>query len=398
MQKTIRQIVAFALLFAMCFSFTACAEKEKPNPNLPEGSTKEKQKDTIQSVLEKEFDSSCLSAALALPSSSTELSYELAIQALALCSGHSKEKEAELFEKAGFALLAQNNYEKADDDPAHTSAYTVGSKTIEFSGEERTLVTIAVRGTNGGEWYSNFDFAPSKSDDAVFAENFLFTAEDAYLGVLSAVGSVKNPLFLVTGHSRGGATANLLALLLSAYYGNDNVFGYTFASPNTVKTSENIPSCENIFNFVNPCDIVTKVPFEDWGYGRVGIDILLFGDENEIEKLNDAVDVLFEIAPTVSSYYNDRHSLKEKGLADDGMTTFELMLFLAAYSSDTLSDEANISSSSSFSSAFSESDFAPLFELLSELSEKGGEKGISLLKNHMPTEYAELIEKQSQTR
>ena len=127
---------------------------------------------------------------LALPESSGEFSVELARQVLALCTGHTAQRETELLECAGFTVAAQVNYDKGDAI-SHTCAYTVGLKQVSFGGEERTLVLIAVRGTEGGEWYSNFDFAPSRSDEGQFAENFLFAAEDAFVGVQSVLASVR---------------------------------------------------------------------------------------------------------------------------------------------------------------------------------------------------------------
>ena len=80
-----------------------------------------------------------------------------------------------------------------------------------------------IRGTNDGEWYSNFDFAPSHSADAVFAENFLFAAQNVFLSLDEILKGEENPLLLVAGHSRGAACANLLGVLLDAAYDPANV-------------------------------------------------------------------------------------------------------------------------------------------------------------------------------
>ena len=106
---------------------------------------------------------------LALPADNRQFEIGFARQVLSLCSGHTAENERKLLENAGFEVLVQNNFDKAADDPAHTCAYTIGAKTVEYNGAERTLLLVAIRGTNAGEWYSNFDIAESQSDDAVFA-------------------------------------------------------------------------------------------------------------------------------------------------------------------------------------------------------------------------------------
>ena len=111
-------------------------------------------------------------------------------------------------------------------------------------------------------------------------------------------GDIKEELcYWVTGHSMGGGVANLVAasLVYGECGGNaDNVYCYTFASPNTFyrtdshyeKLTEIIPG-ENvtgkyaepkgikyrcIFNIVNDDDFVPKLPMEEceWTkYGRV---------------------------------------------------------------------------------------------------------------------------------
>lgn len=51
------------------------------------------------------------------------------------------------------------------------------------------------------------------------------------------------------------------------------VFAYTFASPRTtLNTRSNDARYGNIFNIVNPADMVTSVPLESWGYVRYGVD------------------------------------------------------------------------------------------------------------------------------
>ena len=65
---------------------------------------------------------------------------------------------------------------------------------------------------------------------------------------------------LVTGHSLGGAVANLLAADLNDSIGPENVYAYTFASP-TVTNTPNIPIVhDNIFNILNDNDFVTIIP------------------------------------------------------------------------------------------------------------------------------------------
>ena len=86
-------------------------------------------------------------------------------------------------------------------------------------------------------------------------------------------------IILVTGHSMGGAVANLLAdhltICTSAsccpVRGSARVYAYTFAAPN-VKFLFTPTAHQNIFNILNSNDLVTTVPglwTGLWGrYGR----------------------------------------------------------------------------------------------------------------------------------
>ena len=323
---------------------------------------------------------------LALPADNRQFEIGFARQVLSLCSGHTAENERKLLENAGFEVLVQNNFDKAADDPAHTCAYTIGAKTVEYNGAERTLLLVAIRGTNAGEWYSNFDIAESQSDDAVFAENFLFTAEDVLLGLTEVLKTQRAPLVLVCGHSRGAACANLLALLLNAQIGADNVIAYTFATPNTFRGEDPGVDCSNIFNLINPGDIVTKLPLEGWGYHRLGTDVLLPGEADAEKKVNEAAGTMLELAPTISQYYGERHSLTEAGLSDDGVTAFEMMLIFARSLAGTGTDTQSVG----FGEVSEESDFALPFRLLDEaMKEGGGAAGAA--GQHMPAKYQKLM-------
>lgn len=323
---------------------------------------------------------------LALPADNRQFEIGFARQVLSLCSGYAAENDRSLLEEAGFEVLAQNNFDKAADDPAHTCAYTIGGKTVEYNGAERTLLLVAIRGTNAGEWYSNFDIAESQSDDAVFAENFLFAAEDVLLGLTEVLKTQRAPLVLVCGHSRGAACANLLALLLNAQIGADNVIAYTFATPNTFRGEDPGVDCSNIFNLINPGDIVTKMPLEGWGYHRLGTDVLLPGEADAEKKVNEAAGTMLELAPTISQYYGERHSLTEAGLSDDGVTAFEMMLIFARSLAGTGTDTQSVG----FGEVSEESDFALPFRLLDEaMKEGGGAAGV--VGQHMPAKYQKLM-------
>ncbi len=367
------------------------AAENPPEKSGDDGASGENERSDARSGIDGSLDAAeILSGGLALPEDSRSFSMGFARQALALCSGHTRENEARLLTAAGFEVLSQNNFDKPDDDPGHTCAYTVGRKAVEYNSAERTLVIIAIRGTNGGEWYSNFDFAESHNDDAVFAENFLFAAEDVLFGVQETIRSQRAPLVLVCGHSRGAACANLLAMLLNAELGEENVLAYTFATPNTFRGDNPGADCSNIFNVINSGDLVTKLPLEGWGYYRLGTDITLEGGADTEADANGAAGTLLSVAPSIDAYYNVRRSLTEAGEADDGVTAFELMLVVARALTGLGSGKTDISVAS-LGDFSAESDFAPLFELLESAGENGGEGFARALAQHLPAKYLELM-------
>lgn len=134
-------------------------------------------------------------------------------------------------------------------------------------------LTVVFRGTEGEEWYSNFAVGEG-TVHAGFesAAKFARRETDSYLekrGIHKAQVTLT-----LTGHSRGGAAANILAKEYLEEGRFRNVCAYTFASPRvTVKMSS--PHYRGIYNIVNPEDFICYLPLESWGYKRFGTDIPL---------------------------------------------------------------------------------------------------------------------------
>ena len=328
--------------------------------------------------------------ASALPESSSEFSAELAEQALTFSAAYSAESTEQLFRTAGFTDLMQKGYSKSADDPSHTCAFTAGRKEIAYKGEQRTLVLLQIRGTSGAEWYSNFDTVPSGSEDAVFAESFLIAAEAVFEEVQDYLAEIDSPLIFICGHSRGAACANLLGMLMDAQFPEKDVFCYTSATPATVRGAAAELLCGNIFNLINPEDLVPKLPLAAWGFKRLGTDIVLENDQTS-HLAARAEEVFEEMAPDLTAYYGTRHSITSAGTSDEGLTGYEVMQLLAG----ALAEMTETSSGSEISGILSmiskESDLYPMALLLEELMENEGEKAGELLTQHLPEEYVRLL-------
>lgn len=167
------------------------------------------------------------------------------------------------------------------------AAYTLASKTIPGPGTAgpTTLVFVGIRGSYGVEWLSNFNLgngSGANPDHQGFrtAENEVQQALATYLRAIGA--NPQHTRILITGHSRGGAIANLLAANLDNLSGTgeqlapaSGVYAYTFATPGTTRaTSQHAARYANIFNIVNEADIVPQM-FSLWGYGRYGTAVTL---------------------------------------------------------------------------------------------------------------------------
>ena len=180
----------------------------------------------------------------------------------------------------------------ADDDI--TEVY-FGHREVSYNGETIEVVAVYVRGTNGTEkeWCSNFDVGDlNRYDDEFDCEpgklprqlnhdwsrksnhrgfdvcsTRVRRALDAYLETF--VDSEVQPVFWLTGHSRGAAISNITAsYLIDAGH---KVFAYTFACPNTTANTEaSAAKFDCIFNLVNGDDFVPRLPMPEWGFTRYG--------------------------------------------------------------------------------------------------------------------------------
>ncbi len=331
--------------------------------------------------------------------SSSYFSKSLALELLPYAASSGKTGTQTLLEREGFSVVAQKNYDKTSADQSHTCGFSIGKKV--YSNKyvsEKALYLVCIQGTSGsGEWASNFDVSPSRSESPEYAENFLACAEDVYETLLPLLPDHTDfggePVIVVCGYSRGAAAANLLGILLDdsedPAVWKDNVFVYTFATPMTVcgeKCGDRYP---NVFNLVNPSDLVTMLPLSDWGFSRAGRDVML----SEIAGAGDAaaslLSVLKPLAPTLADYYGARHSLTSSGLSDGGMTAYELVPTVL----DLLTGSANPMTLAKFMLMSPDSDLDPVRQLLTAELTNGGRLGKKVAAQHGDAVYLELITK-----
>ena len=269
--------------------------------------------------------------------------------------------------------------------------------------ENRLQIIVVLRGTTGDEWYSNFDVGYTAehrgfAKAADFAEqkigDYVFTR---------AIGT--QPEFFITGYSRGGAVANILAKRLCDRCGLERVCAYTFASPcTTISRRTGRYAC--IFNLARQEDFFTRIPPESWGYTRYGKTVSL-SDVGDITQcfyqltgeeyigftrqgpVDNFLCALQRLAPNVHAYYRRRREVGGRKLS--------LNEFMTAVA-DMLSQHMDEAAADVFFSAML-SDYADLISFLSsgaDLSEiiasASAVPRCSVADSHSPAAYMAALD------
>ncbi len=155
-------------------------------------------------------------------------------------------------------------------------AYAFGAKKLP---DGSYLVPVVIRSHKyGGEWVSNAHVFDESCPDFAFgfktAADKVYDALSTYISRLELSG--KRVKIWISGFSRGGAVSNLIGARLSLESGieKDNIFVYTFATPNTV-SKDTLVFTDNIFNIISETDSVPRMPPANWGFCRYGTDLYL---------------------------------------------------------------------------------------------------------------------------
>ncbi len=210
--------------------------------------------------------------------------------------------------KAFLEGLDFNTFTVNEDYCKSATIDTIGLCAAKKEFEDYTVVAVAPR--SGGyfrEWASNVHLGDGSKSDNMHegwynAANKLIRFVSDFVNNNNVSGKVK---LWMAGFSRGGATTNIAAGLIDnklnngeslfdkAYTTRDDVYAYTFEAPQGANVnSSNVKKpkdrlYDNIWNIVNPFDIVPKLAMKEYGFTRFGRDKFVtnkFYEPDDYEK------------------------------------------------------------------------------------------------------------------
>ena len=218
-----------------------------------------------------------------------------------------KDKNARsMLETCGFTNF--ESYSTYDQAPINDSiGYVIASKPITVwdettqSNKDFTLIAVAVRGAGyGAEWASNVTIG-DKNTNRLPSNGRHWGFDDAAKTVCNGIQSYltahnisEDAKYWITGFSRAGATANLVAGYVtdaaeSIYHTHQrDIYGYTWECPQGAAKSENALNYKNIHNIINAMDAVPKVSPDAFQHQRLGVDYVMPYYGNTTDSQNTA--------------------------------------------------------------------------------------------------------------
>jgi len=252
------------------------------------------------------------------------------------------ERLKRFFDSIGFGSFGCN-----DDYRKPTAFDTIGVAAAFKIMEGRPLVVLTLR--SGGyfsEWGNNFWLGDGSKSDYMHEGwyNAALKALAFLRGYIAENGISGDIRLWVSGYSRGGATANLIAGLLDnaiadgksplgdgVNLAHGDLYAYTVEAPQGANTNSKTvrpprdPVYGNIWNVVHPNDLVTKVAMCEWGFTRFGTDLFIttrFYDPDNFERNRDIVKRIYGDAEVVD--YAD--NLKMYGLPTENQALLHTSL------------------------------------------------------------------------
>ena len=157
------------------------------------------------------------------------------------------------------------------------------------------------------EWLSNLNVSDTTNEMPKYHEGFVKCTNkilmELYFFIQDKKIDTDDCFFLITGHSRGAAVANLLASFMadSERFDTKKIYAYTIATPNVTRSETVDDEKYNfIWNIINDEDLVPILPLKKgWGFDK-------FGRTRATVSLWNSDDgkYLSEYIPRMNDYYN----------------------------------------------------------------------------------------------
>ena len=216
-----------------------------------------------------------------------------------------------------FSSIGFKDFETNEDYVSRSRFDSIGVGCANRQVDDYTVIGAGIR--SGGyfrEWSNNVYLGDGTKSDYMHegwynAANKTIDFINEYISANRITGKIK---VWIAGFSRGGATTNLVAGLLDNRIKNneeifagdvtltrDDLYAYTFEAPQGAnynsKTVEK-PGSElynNIYNIVNPNDLVPKVAMSEYGFTRFGIDKFITTEFFDPDHFTDNRDVFLNL-------------------------------------------------------------------------------------------------------
>lgn len=200
---------------------------------------------------------------------------EFAKAAAFLCEGtyQGQEETERRMRELGFSDPVSKNY--SSDFEMNASPITLASEVVPKGDEKYLVIAAAVRGTHPndiGDYLTdirsglfNMDGFREAGEAGMDAVREYCVSRQMTNGI-----DVDHTILFVTGHSLGAAIAGQIAgNLENEVAKRENIFAYTFASPNYETRGKKTDVYKNIHNVINIKDVVPHFPL---GSKRFGVD------------------------------------------------------------------------------------------------------------------------------
>ena len=243
---------------------------------------------------------------------------EMSADAYGIDKGKKAKDIAKTFVREGFTNIQQSTSFWYD---ALTSSFSnnflVGVKTFEVDGKKKHILAIAFRGTDDAidvvtdltykdtnGYHSGFYAAAVEAYDSLDDMKFDSLKNEkgksmSFVEYLHQCILTDDYYVLVTGHSLGGAVANIFTGEMLPKSGvREAAMCYTFASPKTCSQSKaRQKNSYNIFNIINTEDTVPKIGYDITKGGRLGVDLKAEVSTGSILN-NHKINITYSIATT----------------------------------------------------------------------------------------------------